>query len=83
MAGPSMQLFSATLRSAAIELYGVGGGSIPKEIMKQVPTHTLPLLFELAATGKLKMETEVVKLKNIETAWSKNIAGKRLVVIID
>ena len=57
--------------------------SIPKEIMKQVPTQTFPLLFELAATAKLKMETEVVQLKNIETAWSKNVAGKRFVVILD
>ena len=82
MAGSAIQLSSATLRSAAIELYGVGGGSIPKEIMQQVPGHTLPLLFELAAKGILKVDTEVVQFKDIETAWSKNAPGKRLVVRI-
>lgn len=81
MAGPTVQLSSATLRSAAIEMYGVGGGSIPKEIMRNVPGTILPLLFDMAATGKLNIETEMVKLRDIESAWSKDTAGKRLVVV--
>lgn len=81
MAGPIVQLPSGLLRSAAIEIYGVGGGSIPREVMKKVPGETLPLLFDLAATGRLKIDTEVVALKDIESAWTRNASGKRLVVV--
>ncbi len=81
MAGPVIRLPSGIFRSAAIELYGIGGGSIPREIMKRVPGEILPLLFELAATGRLKIETEIVRLKDIEQAWNRNPAGKRLVVM--
>ena len=82
MAGPTIQLASGTLRSSAIELYGVGGGSIPKEVMQKVPTELLPKLFDLAATGKLKIETETVALKDVEQAWERSEnAGKRLVLV--
>ena len=82
MAGPTIQLASGTLRSAAIELYGVGGGSVPKEVMQKVPTEILPQLFDLAATGKLKIETEIVPLKDVARAWQQSkSAGKRLVLV--
>lgn len=82
MAGPTIQLSSAMLRSAAIELYGVGGGSIPKEVMQKVPTEILPQLFDLVVTGKLKIETEAVALKDVERAWKQGETnGKRLVIV--
>ncbi|GAB4056434.1 quinone oxidoreductase family protein [Spirosoma litoris] len=82
MAGPTIQLASGVLRSAAIELYGVGGGSIPKEVMQKVPTEILPKLFDLIATGKLKIETEAVALSNVERAWNQSeTGGKRLVLV--
>ncbi len=38
-------------------------------------------MFQLAADGKLKIETVNIPLKNIENAWEMNIdGGKRLVV---
>ncbi|QMW00804.1 quinone oxidoreductase family protein [Spirosoma foliorum] len=81
MAGPTIQLASGVLRSAAIELYGVGGGSIPKEVMRKVPTEILPKLFDLIVTGKLKIETEVVALSDVERAWNQSESGgKRLVL---
>ncbi|WP_162388041.1 quinone oxidoreductase family protein [Spirosoma endbachense] len=82
MAGPTIQLASDTLRSAAIELYGVGGGSIPKEVMKKVPTELLPKLFDLAARGLLTIETEIISLKDVEQAWEQGeTAGKRFVLV--
>ncbi|WP_336835760.1 hypothetical protein [Sphingobacterium siyangense] len=40
-------------------------------------------MFQLAADGKLKIETVNISLKNIENAWEMNIdGGKRLVVLI-
>ena len=38
MAGSTIQLAGATLRSSAIELSGQGGGSIPKEVLQKIPT---------------------------------------------
>jgi hypothetical protein len=40
-------------------------------------------MFQLAADGKLKIETVNIPLKNIEKAWEMGIdGGKRLVVLI-
>ncbi|MGJ1516195.1 hypothetical protein ACR79N_14485 [Sphingobacterium siyangense] len=40
-------------------------------------------MFQLAADGKLKIETVNIPLKNIENAWEMGIdGGKRLVVLI-
>jgi len=81
MAGPTIELASASLRSSAIELYGVGGGSVPKEVMQKVPTEILPRLFELAATGQLKIDTEAVPLQEVESVWNRDSNGKRLVLV--
>src|SRR5258708_7391947 len=83
MAGPSIRLNAAALRSSAIELSGQGGGSIPKDMLKKIPTVYLPEIFRLALEGKLRIETEAVDLKDIETAWSREDGlGKRIVLTI-
>jgi NADPH:quinone reductase-like Zn-dependent oxidoreductase len=81
MAGSEINLKAATLRSSLIEMSGVGGGSITKEIMQKLPTEILPQIFELAAEGIISIETEVVALKDVEQAWEKNESGKRIVVV--
>ncbi len=82
MAGPVVRLQGSTLRSSGVEIYGIGGGSIPKEEMMKVPTKVLPQLFQMAAEKKLIIETEVAPLKDIEKAWQrKDISGKRLVIV--
>src|SRR5258708_3833703 len=83
MAGPSVRLNAAALRSSAIELSGQGGGSIPQDMLKKIPTVYLPEIFRLALEGKLRIETEAVDLKDIETAWSREDGlGKRIVLTI-
>jgi len=83
MAGENIQLTSSILRSSAIEILGSGIGSISKEAMDKFSSEVLPEMFQLAADGLLHIETETVALKNIETAWHKDTApGKRLVVVI-
>ncbi|CAN5293916.1 hypothetical protein BH09BAC4_BH09BAC4_41130 [soil metagenome] len=83
MAGTPIQLSSATLRSEAVELYGVGGGSISKEDMQKVRTEILPQLFDLVVSGKLKIETEAVALKDVERACKQGETnGKRLVIVL-
>ncbi|MEJ7682408.1 MAG: zinc-binding alcohol dehydrogenase family protein [Segetibacter sp.] len=83
MAGESIDLASGVLRSSAIELMGSGLGSFSQEDMQNFNTRTVPQMFDLAADGKLTIETEKTTLENIKTAWQQEAApGKRLVVCI-
>jgi len=81
MAGETIQLPSGILRSSAIEILGSGFGSLPQEALDKMNTVILPEMMLLAAKGILKIETVVVPLKNVETAWNMDVEpGKRLVV---
>lgn len=83
MAGDSIQLPSAILRSAPIEILGSGFGSISEEGMKKFQTDILPDMFQLAADGLLKIDTVTTALPDIETTWQQALpSGKRLVVLI-
>jgi NADPH2:quinone reductase len=78
MAGPTISLSAAALRSSGIEIYGSGGGSVPHTAIFE----TFPKLWELAAAGNLHIDTEAVPLADIENAWRRNdSAGRRLVII--
>lgn len=78
MAGPTISLSAAALRSSGIEIYGSGGGSVPHSAIFE----TFPQLWALAASGKLRIDTEPVPLGEIESAWQRNdVPGRRLVVI--
>ncbi len=82
MAGARISLAAATLRSAGIEMYGQGGGSVPKEEMGRLMTDIIPKLLQLAVEGKVKVDTEVVQLSDVEKVWSRSdLHGKRLVLI--
>jgi NADPH:quinone reductase-like Zn-dependent oxidoreductase len=84
MAGASISLRAGILRSAAIELYGIGGGSVPKEVMERVPSEILPLLFRLAAEGTLSLSADTMPLSGITEAWERGDRdGRRLVITMD
>ena len=75
-AGPTITLPSAVLRSTAVTILGTAG--IPPmdllaDAMRQVMDH--------AARGELHVDTEAVALKDIESAWERDVRGRRLVVI--
>lgn len=78
MAGPTISLAAAALRSSGIEILGSGGGSIPHQAIFE----TFPRLWALAGSGKLRIDTEPVPLSEIELAWQRtDLGGRRLVVI--
>jgi NADPH2:quinone reductase len=78
MAGPTIALPAAALRSSAIEISGSGGGSIPHQAI----IDTLPQVMALAASGKLHLDIEQVPLAEIERAWDyHDPRGRRLVVV--
>jgi len=77
MAGPTISLPAAALRSSGIEIYGSGGGSIPHTAIFDA----FPQLWALAASGKLRIDTEPVSLAEIESAWRRtDLLGRRLVI---
>lgn len=83
MAGEQIQLSSGILRSSDIQISGSGLGSWSKEEMKCLFAEILPEMFASAADHKLKVDTESVRLADIEKLWDMDVAdGKRLVVMI-
>ncbi|MDQ6480097.1 zinc-binding dehydrogenase [Dyadobacter sp. LHD-138] len=83
MSGDQMQLSAAVLRSVDLTLTGSGLGSWSKHEVGLALTEILPEAFQLAAEGKLKVETTLAKLSDIADLWDLEVpGGKRLVVTI-
>ena len=76
MAGPAISLPGAALRSSGLEMYGSGGGSVPKRAIAEA----LPQILEHAARGQLKLETKKIPLAEVETAWNRK-EDRRVVLI--
>jgi NADPH2:quinone reductase len=78
MAGPSIALSAAALRSSGLELYGGGGGSVPPAAIFEA----FPQIWALAASGKLRIDLEQAPLVEVEVAWQrKDLPGRRLVIV--
>lgn len=83
MMSDTITLSSSILRGTDIQISGSGLGSWTPEEVNLLIMKILPEMFQLAADGKLKIQTVNVALKDIETVWNTNIdGGKRLVVLI-
>jgi NADPH:quinone reductase-like Zn-dependent oxidoreductase len=81
--GDMIHLSAANLRSVDLQLSGSGLGSWTKGQVRILFAEILPEMFQLAADGKLKIETVHVKLRDIATLWDAGVPdGKRLVVQI-
>jgi NADPH:quinone reductase-like Zn-dependent oxidoreductase len=78
MAGSTISLSAAALRSSGLELYGSGGGSIPHTAIFDA----FPQVWALAADGTLRVDTEPVALADVEDAWQRQAEGGRRIVII-
>jgi NADPH2:quinone reductase len=75
-AGPTISLPSAVLRSTAVTILGTAGMppmDLLANAMRQVMDH--------AARGELRVDIEPVALQDIESAWQRDVRGRRLVVI--
>ena len=81
--GDVIKLSAENVRSVDLQLMGSGLGSWKKDEMQKLFAEILPGMFQLAADGKLKIETIDVKLKDIGKLWDMPLpGGKRLVVTI-
>ena len=76
MAGPTAAVPSGALRSSGLEILGSGIGSVPNAAIAEA----FPRLWELAQRGLLPIETEVVPLAEVESAWGRpEVEGRRRV----
>lgn len=83
MAGKTIEVPSALLRSTKAELSGSGIGSLSKEELAAYMQDELPAIFSMAAEGKIVMDINTHPLKDIETVWGTNEApGTRNVILI-
>jgi NADPH2:quinone reductase len=78
-AGPTISLAAAVLRSSRLEILGAGSGNAPAspEIWLEAVRH----LMANVASGKLRIDTERVPLREVEDAWQRNQHGRRMVII--
>jgi NADPH:quinone reductase-like Zn-dependent oxidoreductase len=77
-AGPTITLPGAILRSIDLTLLGSGFGSAPLDRILA----TIPTLFEMAATGGLKIAPEPIPLSRVEMAWDRVEKGRRIVFTV-
>jgi NADPH:quinone reductase-like Zn-dependent oxidoreductase len=74
-AGPAISLPAATLRSTAITMLG-SGGIPPREVLADAMQKVLAH----AARGQLCIDTELVPLADVESAWTRQRSGRRIVI---
>ncbi|MBV8327140.1 zinc-binding alcohol dehydrogenase family protein [Chryseobacterium sp.] len=83
MSGDTIQLSSQILRATDIQISGSGLGSWTEEESGRLFSEIIPEMFQAAAAGKIKIETEEADIENIEAVWNAEIpSGKRLVIRI-
>ena len=75
-AGPTITLPASVLRSAALTILGTAGVP-PREVLTDALQHVMTH----AAQGLLRIDSERVQLRDIESAWQRDVHGCRLVVI--
>lgn len=78
MAGPSITLPAAVLRSSGLEIYGSGAGTAPIERVME----TIPQFIASAASGALHIDIEQLPLAEVEPTWTRQpLDNCRLVLI--
>jgi NADPH:quinone reductase-like Zn-dependent oxidoreductase len=75
-AAPTITLPAAVLRSTALTILG-SAGIPPRNILREA----FQQVMAYAAKGELQIDTERVPLADIENAWQRDQAGRRLVII--
>jgi NADPH:quinone reductase-like Zn-dependent oxidoreductase len=82
MAAPSITLSALTVRSAGIELVGLGPSSIPAAVQSRAGTELLPALFAMANDGILAVDPRPHPLSEVEALWTATEpSGTRVVLV--
>jgi NADPH2:quinone reductase len=78
-AAPTISLAAAALRSSRLEILGAGSGNAPAS--PEIWLEAVRQLMSNVATGKLRIDTERVPLREVEDAWQRDQHGRRTVII--
>lgn len=78
-AGKVISLPAAVLRSSRLEILGAGSGSAPAS--PEMWGDAIRNLLANVAAGKIRIETERVRLEDVDEAWSREVHGRRVVLI--
>jgi NADPH:quinone reductase-like Zn-dependent oxidoreductase len=78
MAGKTITLSGATLRSVDLRILGSGFGSVSLEGV----FNAIPSLYAMAAKGQLSIDIEPTPLREVESAWTRKTDGRRIVFTI-
>jgi NADPH:quinone reductase-like Zn-dependent oxidoreductase len=78
ISGNEITLKAELLRSSGLELMGSGLGSLSAAAIIE----SLKKMYEVAASTGLKIDTEVVPLAEVESAWTRAESGRRMVFTI-
>jgi NADPH:quinone reductase-like Zn-dependent oxidoreductase len=75
ISGDLISLHGHWLRSSGVELLGSGLGSLPAAAIVEA----LKVMFNVAATIPLKIDTEPIPLAEVASAWDRTASGRRTV----
>jgi NADPH:quinone reductase-like Zn-dependent oxidoreductase len=78
MGGPVMALPAAVLRSAGLEILGMGSGTMPPI---DVITGMLRELLDLLSAGKIRIDVDRIPLSAVGEVWARDQRGRRPVFI--
>jgi NADPH:quinone reductase-like Zn-dependent oxidoreductase len=78
LSGGNITLPSAALRSSALVLMGSGIGSIPLKGL----VGAISSVLQAVVPGKLKVETKVVPLAEVEDTWNQDNSNSRVVFVV-
>ncbi len=78
-AGSTISLPAAALRSSRLEILGAGSGSAPTS--PETWIEAVRRLLGNVASGALRIDTERIPLAEVEQAWSRDLHGRRAVMI--
>ena len=78
-AGSTISLAGAVLRSSRLEILGAGSGNAPAS--REIWLEAVRQLMSNVASGKLRIDTERVPLREVEDAWQREQRGRRTVII--
>ena len=74
----NITLPAAALRSSALVMMGSGLGSVPMKAL----IDAIAGVMQAVVPAKLKIETEVVPLRDVEAAWDKDSSRSRIVFVV-
>jgi hypothetical protein len=81
MAGPVVTLAAAALRSAGLEVVGMGTGTGAGPVGRDRVAAAIAEFYDLLRTGAVRVDIERIPLDRVADVWHREHGGRRLVLI--